>query len=275
MSVILKGAVRLYYYLNEEIADPRTQDWFLMRTPWPGLAVLLLYLAVVFKWLPAHMSRRPAYDLKTPIAVYNAIQIIGCGYLVYQSMALGWMRHYKMVCQPVDDGPYAVEFAWKVCYGYFAIKMVDLLDTVFFVLRKKQNQVTFLHVYHHFGMVALAWGIVKWVPGGHMTLLIPVNSLVHMVMYGYYLLSVWDDSYKSSLWWKKHVTQIQITQFVVMLVHMMTLALATDCNYPKQPAYIIIPQNLFIVALFLDFYLRAYVLQPKQAKETNGVSKKE
>lgn len=60
-----------------------------------------------------------------------------------------------------------------------------------------------------------------------------------------------------------------------MLVHMITLALATDCDYPKQPAYIIIPQNLFIVALFLDFYVRAYVLQPKQAKETNGVSKKE
>lgn len=32
---------------------------------------------------------------------------------------------------------------------YYMCKLIELLDTVFFVLRKKQNQVTFLHVYHH------------------------------------------------------------------------------------------------------------------------------
>ena len=32
----------------------------------------------------------------------------------------------------------------------FYTKLVDLLDTIFFVLRKKSNQISFLHVYHHF-----------------------------------------------------------------------------------------------------------------------------
>ena len=55
------------------------------------------------------------------------------------------------------------------CHLYFVVKVTDLLDTVFFVLRKKQNQVTFLHVYHHAGMVMGSWAGVKYIAGGHAT----------------------------------------------------------------------------------------------------------
>ncbi|KAF9823920.1 hypothetical protein SFRURICE_013457 [Spodoptera frugiperda] len=261
MSVILKGAVKLYYYLNEDIADPRTQDWFLIRTPWPGLFIMLLYLAAIFKWLPDYMSKRPAYDLRKIIAAYNAIQIVGCAYIAYKSLALGWLNHYSLICQGVDDGPDSLEYAWTVCYGYFIMKLVDLLDTVFFVLRKKQNQVTFLHVYHHFGMVAVSWGMVKWVPGGHATMLVTLNSIVHMIMYGYYLLTTWDDSYKQSIWWKKHVTQVQI--FTLLLFHFISLVTWPECDFPREPAYLLLPQNLFMVILFSDFYYRSYIKAKK------------
>jgi len=50
---------------------------------------------------------------------------------------------------------------------YFLLKLLDLVDTIFFVLRKKQNQVTFLHVYHHVGMAIATWVGVKYLPGGH------------------------------------------------------------------------------------------------------------
>ena len=32
--------------------------------------------------------------------------------------------------------------------GYIT-KMIELLDTVFFILRKKNNQVSYLHIIHH------------------------------------------------------------------------------------------------------------------------------
>lgn len=35
----------------------------------------------------------------------------------------------------------------------------------FFILRKKNNQVTFLHVYHHASMCVLWWMVCKWIPG--------------------------------------------------------------------------------------------------------------
>lgn len=37
----------------------------------------------------------------------------------------------------------------RAVWLYYICKITELLDTVFFVLRKKQNQITFLHVYHH------------------------------------------------------------------------------------------------------------------------------
>ena len=41
-----------------------------------------------------------------------------------------------------------------------------MLDTVFFVLRKKNNQISFLHVYHHATMFPIWWIGIKWVAGG-------------------------------------------------------------------------------------------------------------
>ncbi|XP_031769690.2 elongation of very long chain fatty acids protein 4-like isoform X2 [Galleria mellonella] len=236
-----------------------------MGNPWPGLIIIGIYLMTIFKWLPEYMKKRPAYDLHIILAIYNIIQIISCMYIVYQSLMLGWLNHYKLVCQPVDHGPNSVDYAWNVCYLYFVNKMTDLLDTVFFILRKKQNQVTFLHVYHHFGMVMVAWGMVKWVPGGHVTMLVPLNSFVHIVMYSYYLLTTWDEKYKRSLWWKKHVTQIQIIQFLLLLIHFVLVVTIPDCAVPRQPAYILIPQNLFMVILFVDFYYRSYIKTMKNA----------
>ena len=40
------------------------------------------------------------------------------------------------------------------------------MDTIIFILRKKNDQVSFLHVYHHATMFSLWWIGVKWVAGG-------------------------------------------------------------------------------------------------------------
>lgn len=51
-------------------------------------------------------------------------------------------------------------------WWYYISKGVEFLDTAFFILRKKFNQVSFLHVYHHCTMFILWWIGIKWVPGG-------------------------------------------------------------------------------------------------------------
>lgn len=54
-------------------------------------------------------------------------------------------------------------------YIYFLAKISELLDTVFFVLRKKDRQISFLHLYHHTVMPMISWGATKYYPGGHGT----------------------------------------------------------------------------------------------------------
>ena len=48
-------------------------------------------------------------------------------------------------------------------------KLVELLDTLIFIARKKADQITFLHVFHHASMFAVWWVGVKWVAGGMCT----------------------------------------------------------------------------------------------------------
>ena len=49
-----------------------------------------------------------------------------------------------------------------IAWLYYINKYIELLDTVFFVMRKKWNQVTFLHVYHHAIMPIWAYNQVNW-----------------------------------------------------------------------------------------------------------------
>lgn len=48
----------------------------------------------------------------------------------------------------------------------YTLISLSLLLQVFFVLRKKNNQISFLHVYHHSTMPLLWWTGVTFVPGG-------------------------------------------------------------------------------------------------------------
>lgn len=81
---------------------------------------------------------------------------------------------------------------------------------VFFVLRKKDKQVTFLHLYHHTVMPMISWGATKYYPGGHGSFIGMINSFVHIVMYTYYLLSAFGPRVQPYLWWKKYITTMQL-----------------------------------------------------------------
>lgn len=53
----------------------------------------------------------------------------------------------------------------NLCYIYYLSKLTEFADTVFFVLRKKSSQITWLHVYHHSVTPLETWVLVKFLAG--------------------------------------------------------------------------------------------------------------
>jgi hypothetical protein len=53
-----------------------------------------------------------------------------------------------------------------------------------------------------------------FVAGGHLTLVGPINALVHILMYAYYFTTAMWPEYKNILWWKKRLTQMQMVRHI-------------------------------------------------------------
>ncbi|NWQ72260.1 ELOV7 protein, partial [Neopipo cinnamomea] len=134
------------------------------------------------------------------------------------------------------------------------------LFQIFFVLRKKNNQVTFLHVFHHSIMPWTWWFGVKFAAGSGLgTFHALLNCIVHVVMYTYYGICSLGPAYHKYLWWKKYMTTIQLVQFIMITVHIGQIYVMDDCPY-QYPIFMFIIWlygSMFLV-LFLHFWYHAY-----------------
>ena len=141
----------------------------------------------------------------------------------------------------------------------FMLKLAELVETVFFVLRKKQNQVTKLHVYHHVSTFMFGWLTCKYIGGGMATFPVLINSFVHILMYTYYLLASFGPGIQRRLRpWKPKLTILQMVQFFVLIAHSMQ-SLAPSCNVPKQLLLLWVPNIVTIFLMFYDFYKESYL----------------
>lgn len=133
-------------YLAElwELRDVRADAYPLTDSPWPTIYLCLAYLLFVKIVGPYLMRDRPAFDLKGAMMVYNVFQV---GYSAWHaSLALrgGWWFHYSFRCEPCNystTDPRALLMLQAYWHYYFS-KFLDFTDTIFFVLRKKNEQVS-------------------------------------------------------------------------------------------------------------------------------------
>lgn len=240
--------------------DKRLQHLPLLGSPLPITFILTVYILFV-KFIGPHlMKNREPFELKTTLLVYNALMVILSTCQFIRGGIYGWFGTYSYTCQPIDysnswDG---VGMAYTA-YIYYLSKIIELLDTVFFVLRKKQSQVTTLHISHHAGMAYLMyWGVKFW-PGGHGSFQGFVNSFVHIFMYLYYLLAGMGPKFAQFLWWKQYMTQLQLAQFAVIFIHSFQLFFRPDCNYPRVILYPYLSVCAYFTIMFINFYRKAYI----------------
>uniref|UniRef100_A0A182QDD8 Elongation of very long chain fatty acids protein n=1 Tax=Anopheles farauti TaxID=69004 RepID=A0A182QDD8_9DIPT len=266
MTLVLQRVYDVYREYMVERRDMRSAHLPLAGNPWPLMFVLGVYLFVVLHAGPRFMAQRKAYDLRKVIRVYNILQVlINSAIFVWIVFKMVFVyRDYNFSCQVVN---YASDYRgleeMYLSYSYFMLKVLDLADTVFFVLRKKQSHVSFLHVYHHTIMVSGSYFGLLFVPGGHATMLGIWNTLVHAIMYFYYFLSSYGSQYSG--WWKQHLTRMQLAQFIHLAFHFgIPLFFNRDCQFPRLWMAIGFLQALFILALFIDFYIKSYVVKRKK-----------
>lgn len=209
-----------------------------------------IYLSCVFLG-PKLMRDRKPFVISDYMFTYN----------IYQTVLNLWMV-VAMIGEVIHSGMsiwgneidntrkgYRISFLVWVHYNN---KFVELLDTAFMILRKKDKQLSFLHVYHH---VLLIWSwflVVKISATGDAYFGAACNSFVHVVMYSYYCSAQMGWSCP----WKRNITQMQMIQFVVCAAH--AIYVFYKGNMPAVLAYMQLWVMVNMLVLFGQFYRESY-----------------
>lgn len=250
----------------------------LIRSPWPVLILTSLYILTVCLIGPSYMKNRDPFKLKQAIRFYNLVEVFLAAYLfsrMYDAIGnLGNLFDCSKVFSLTDGSS---ERIYAMARLILIVRLTEYLDTIFFILRKKHNQVTFLHVYHHAFVPMYAYWILRTAPTRFNVYILIINSLIHVIMYSYYFLATFharDDVYKTQysrfrnnflafmvsklLPLKIYLTQLQIFQFISMFFYTIWAMTNPTCSIPSKYVAANLYVSLSFLGLFLDFYLRSY-----------------
>uniref|UniRef100_A0A2K5QS68 Elongation of very long chain fatty acids protein n=1 Tax=Cebus imitator TaxID=2715852 RepID=A0A2K5QS68_CEBIM len=242
----MEAVVNLYQEMIKH-ADPRIQGYPLMGSPLLMTSILLTYVYFVLSLGPRIMANRKPFQLRGFMIVYNFSLVALSLYIVYEMVRVAWLFLFS--------------------------KFIELMDTVIFILRKKDGQVTFLHVFHHSVLPWSWWWGIKIAPGGMGSFHAMINSSVHVIMYLYYGLSALGPVAQPYLWWKKHMTAIQLIQFVLVSLHISQYYFMSSCNY-QYPViiHLIWMYGTIFFVLFSNFWYHSYTKGKRlpRALQQNG-----
>lgn len=205
-----------------------------------------LYLTSIY-FLNRYMNNyKNGFNLNIFLYFYNSFQIVFNGYIVYGL--------YDIVNQGIINIPYSNKIE-KFVYLHYISKYIDYLDTLFIILRKKNNQLSFLHIYHH-STVSIIWGFLLYMGHGNGTASFGclVNSLIHVIMYSHYLITSCGINNP----FKKYITQMQLAQFIILFIHSIIIISNFEKIYPIKYAYIEFIYQIQMILLFTNFYKNNY-----------------
>uniref|UniRef100_A0A6B2LCX7 Elongation of fatty acids protein n=1 Tax=Arcella intermedia TaxID=1963864 RepID=A0A6B2LCX7_9EUKA len=230
------------------------------------LSLCICYLLLIFGVQRLMLKREP-FSLKWIVAIHNGILSLSSLVLLvlfveelYKRIA-GTSLVYSICDIKVLQG--SVEY---FCYLNHILKYYEFLDTLFLALKKKD--IPFLHIYHHTLTLILTHvqlegkTVIQWVP-------IVLNLFVHVLMYYYYMIA----TFGYSVWWKKHLTSLQIIQFVLDLIFCYIAAYLgyisdfKDCQGTAFCAVFGIGLLSTYLLLFLDFFVNTYTKKPHVAEK--------
>ncbi|XP_045860693.1 elongation of very long chain fatty acids protein 5 isoform X3 [Meles meles] len=146
--------------------DTRVKGWFLLDNYIPTFICSVIYLLIV--WLgPKYMKNRQPFSCRRILVVYNLGLTLLSLYMFCELVTGVWESRYNFFCQGTRSAGEADMKIIRVLWWYYFSKLIEFMDTFFFILRKNNHQITVLHVYHHATMLNIWWFVMNWVPCGH------------------------------------------------------------------------------------------------------------
>jgi hypothetical protein len=151
-------------------------------------------------------------------------------------------------------------------YVFLWSKIYEFFDTVFIVLNKKDDQFSFLHVYHHVITFYLVWICLDhYAPFGWVLEI--TNSFIHIWMYLYYGLTVMG--FRPT--WKSTLTVMQIIQFILDIVGLSiwpyyTFVQGKPCDGSVHSYSVVVFVLISFLSLFIQFYLQRYKTAKKKSQ---------
>ncbi|XP_032682326.1 elongation of very long chain fatty acids protein 1-like isoform X1 [Odontomachus brunneus] len=250
---------------NLLLVDPRLADYPLVESIYKMPLIIFAYMYFVLVCGPRFMKNRLPYSLKTFIQIYNVVQFVANLWLVYSFWEAGYILK-NLFCPITLDysrSPLAMK-GINIAMGFFWLKLLDYVETVIFVLRKKNNQVSGLHVYHHVSTSLIAWCSLRYYCVGPTVFICIINSAVHVIMYLYYFLAACGpDIQKNITPLKRCITIVQMVQFLFLMLYL-SQNFITYCKVVSHWSIILFLQNLLLnLYLFYNFYQKTYVKPQK------------
>lgn len=133
-----------------------------MGSPAPLLLTFASYLLFVLSVGPRYMKDRKPMKLSFFIRSYNVFQVCACIYFINWGRKRGINFSSTWQClENRKDAGERLELD-QISWLFMQLRLIELVETVIFVLRKKQNQVSSLHIYHHLSTVVLLWSFLKY-----------------------------------------------------------------------------------------------------------------
>ncbi|GFT43131.1 elongation of very long chain fatty acids protein 4 [Nephila pilipes] len=248
--------------------DPYVRTWFMVESNYLPFISSFLYVLFVKRLGPSFMKDRKPFDLRTLMIVYNFCIVFAYSASLILLICLSFVSGaVQKLCEPTVITRENYTY-WAATAGWviYVLKYVEYCDTIFFVLRKKNHLITNLHVIHHAALPIIGWIFIRTERSGFQFIPAGINSFIHIVMYTYYGLAAMGPEVQKKLWWKEHLTKLQMVQFVVIIVFVIVIIPLSGCKTTQHGIYIEITFAAIFLGLFYNFYLKTY----KKPLKMNG-----
>jgi hypothetical protein len=148
----------------------------------------------------------------------------------------------------------------KIIYYFYLSKYYEFIDT--FLLYLSGKTPIFLQKYHHIGAV-VCWHLSYIYKVDSIWIGTILNSLVHIIMYSYYLGCLLKIQQVRFI--KQYITSLQLIQLTVpnfFILYYYSPPVETEINFAIIKIFILYVIGLII--LFSQFYYKNYILTNKQ-----------